>query len=1733
MKNLSSSAVALIFFTMYACNILSSNVPATTTTFNDHDSIHIFAALRFPTTQVTDKFTLQIFKEIDATFGASGAKMDPLQIAHIKNTYLYLIFLTKLQKVQTIAAYQAYKSDFATFMQDNNQRTPHLPTTELVQSEGWQNIPVTSQDIIASPLWQMFCKSMICDTYAYFATGLQIIHNVEKQEFNYIPHFETSYYNQDYTNLRTINAIVRAKIELEKKVKQRYLAQCPTWKNLPAQKDSSVSPAPTTNNMTLELAIVLFRKTPFYQLTHDLHSLLGTRATINAGQPITNEQLMSAPELKTPLKEYVFGYFMLYELYGQLTTHMTDDNLDEMLSICSNSKLNPNIFPYTNGDFVLLNELLAAKSKAEGTNVQSLHPSPKTFKPEDFRKPEHMLNPTRTPTTEYLVQKSGAPTPAVQAQSFWDDIGHAFSHLGSDIVHDVKKGWSDVKHGAEAAWKGVKDTAEAVGYGVAGLGCKAIFWDKSLVADGEHLSDESQKKFISAGTDLQNTIDDFADSIKDGIVAPIGELSGDLVGFIVQDKAIGADISQVIDTVSDSIVQATAQFAADTTVGVELYTAQETMDIAEATEDVTTLIVASTEVIFTAGQYGKSQFLNEWHVTMHDTLTAITAAYTNGMQFVKSAIAAVMQALGAVINAITTIFIDLSREITFLFTLAYATVIGGIKDLVTGQKFDPIKVANSAADHVRNTLNAHRAVINQVMGVVICVAADAALDVVTAGAGTPADAEMDVMIMGGAEAADAMAEGSVEAAEEAATTAQDAVSSAQDAVDLATKNLDEATESGDQAAMNAAKQDLENAQKDLEENIEKAKTAAENAVKAQQKAALRYVADNVKDEAKTFSQKVMRYGKEKVENALDSIKSFPKNMAKSLTNLMKSNTDLAEEAGEESDAAAQTLAKAKDAFNAAKEKLMNSVGTSEESTAKEAFINAAKDLKEAQTEAKEAEEAAKSAESIAKETKGQKALRLLKGSFKVFKPMGFIMNVAFNFTTMISGYNQDEENLLQQEQQAKALQDLWQANTQSKLSTAQTDLAYLQEMSEKQYAAVGNQALGLALYQNYSYSFINEYQQSILSALAPTYIMQLLPDNKTGLVPGNTGTLWGLTSNYLDLYPSQGFYSTTTGRADFPFAQEIAQTPRLLTQQAGSSVSDKQWFNQRCIAVDTYAAGNKITKKANDPLSVKIDLQFLYTLQSEFHVGIYMGGDYHNYFSNNYLAQLLNQPTPATIQSAFANLQNALSQTPQLPTTPYLNPNAIDLNEPYLAKMLILYRNSANDPIKIGVYEHMGAQEWLLQQALPATADLSASHTYTLQATLNGDSLNIALFVDNNTTPTIQQMLKVTPIANQRMYGIISSGAAIQWNQITPQPVIAVSKIARPATTATPEIQRAKQMKVALADAQSPSFGTITLTPLSKQSILFNQYLYASTKTDMAKIDPKNPADFLVFGTNTNGTITNIGKIPNSITDKATNVLISLITGHVFNITGEIIKIIPDVWTNYKTSQYGPFSANLDSYITTQQKIIATALSKIKFGSFNLNIIDQASLQAGTYIYTCAQTLKDSSGKPMLDYLIFTQKPTSTATQLQLGLPPTSPHAQAILSLVSGNIYLKDTQLLPNTTPTATYSFPVATEFMAYNKQNNIQQTDYDTITAAQTTYIAQQAASNTPSAPKIAIGGHIGSIQTIDQQQIAQREPAIASKSSIFAGFKFHPKLNIANRRNQAAGSTPFQFHAPKRTPA
>ncbi|MCX5924291.1 MAG: hypothetical protein NTZ68_02620 [Candidatus Dependentiae bacterium] len=1999
--------ICLIFSLLtLSVSTLFSVTPINPTTFNDHEAASIFAAIDFPLSaikQQNDPFTFSIFAEIDKTFGKPGIALDPSHIDMIKKTYLYLIFLAKLEKVRKLSMLdprgkpkddeiKKQLSDFSEFTQDNNQQLPHLPTQQLISSAGWSAVKVTSQDLVNSQAWQLFCKAMITDIGIYFSIALQTIHNVEKQTFNYIPHFETSFYNADYTSLRTINEITRTRIDLEETLKQRYLSVCPDWNAIanPVQTTAVKSPKAPDAQAIFGKTIVTFMHTRFYQATHDMNVLAGTNNN-------------SIPQFKSPLKEQVWCYFMLHEVHGQLTKFMTDLNLSQMLDVMSNSQLIPNIFPYTTDDYVLLDELLAAKCKAEGNQDKSIHPSPSNFHVEDNISTSQVQNDPRLRRHIKELHEQNAQDQTkkeVQVQSFWSDLGHDFTSA-----------WSDVKSGVETAVKAVEHIGEAAGQGIAGAGATlaAALGSASaavgsglgitgLANIGGELHDATSSfgksefaKSIShlnqSAKELEASVNDYTSAIEDGIVAPIGEVSGKLVGYILNDQAIGTDISSVINQTADALYNIRAE-AFDAIIKTAAVAGDLGIRYVQARTEFAETVADAAWAI--SSKQGQQAFLQDGQDLGKTCLHAIVQSFTGLLHMTEGALISVLNGLTAITNSLTTLFIDLAREITYL-VLSGRILLVWNPALLIASEYVPVgnKFADQARDDVRNTLNAHRGTINQVMGVAISLVPAVAAIVMSGGTAAPAVVAAEAALEAGVETGTEVAteEGAAALAKQAAqvavkdaakTAAKDAaiVLAKQAALDAAPEEgkavaqtaLDEATaaaakstaakeaaivaaknlaygaevaqgglldvggknifdtaaeiaakeadqpglleiagkniitegpvsattatkavvatvatgaaeiaaqETTEAAAKEAAAKEAEDAaqtatkqgktvlkkitnyflRRSLTNASEEAANAAKNvtktAVEAAAKAAAKQAAETtLKEAAGTEGEAAARqvletatkeaeaaakaatkaateaaiknaakdaimkeiFANQAVQDATDELNVASKdayeagekvyNAQTALSNATKAGDEVAEAeaqdaldsatseekqaeaiykaklsakfAAEQAVAALKSTAKeaakvaldvaTKQAEQASKEALsaMAKVALKQDAkqaaeialrkvieeggdqaaqdAAQEALDDATNEVEQSLEEATEAQ--AKSAlKTAAKDAAKQAfdstpkyadALEALKG-----EAIGLVMNAGFGLFNIVGGFNQDQNALLKENNQANSLKNLWKFINENKLATAQNELTYLNELQEKQQAEIGNQTLALALYQNLIYAGVNSTKNQIAAALAPQYIQNLTPD-ANNLLPADIGSSWGLATNYLDLYPSQGFFTATTGRPNFPYAQEIAQAPLAATQSTSTAkpstpIPDKLWFNQRTTALDLLHE-NGTKKQPSDTLTVQIDLQFIYTLNSSFHVGLYLGGNYQNYSSRSFLARLLNTTVAnvtqqlTTFQSFYASGNFSADGTMiKTPPANLINSSLIDIDQARLAKMLVLYRDSATDLLSIGVYEHEG-KGWILKQPLPASLQLDKQHTYHLTAVLNQANLTVTLCADNNPLEIVQETMPVTPIANQRTYGIICSGAAIEWNQIAPKPQLIVNGSARPATKVQSETAREKQAKIDLAKETNPNFGLFKFTHLSKRRILLGQYVYHTTDTDLKKIDPK-AHDLVVFATMQNNLIVHksLGKHPSkALTQGQTNVLVSLVTGSVYDENGKNIAVTLNAWKNYETG-HGPFPTSLGAYITTQQAAVAKALSNINFGKFVLDIISPQSLSLGQYIYTCTQTInaKDSTGKPMIDYLIMAEVTNNTLGNF-VGMSPTSSNAQGLISLITGNLYLKNTVFTKGVTPQ-----PIAPPFSASEMLSSYSNSpDYITITNAETAYgnyltAKQQQKSTTPSNITIIPITPVTS-QSVSGVHLPLHGVKIGlSKNAPGVHLHFPGEKSIADRQQSAAGNAGFQL--------
>ena len=666
------------------------------------------------------------------------------------------------------------------------------------------------------------------------------------------------------------------------------------------------------------------------------------------------------------------------------------------------------------------------------------------------------------------------------------------------------------------------------------------------------------------------------------------------------------------------------------------------------------------------------------------------------------------------------------------------------------------------------------------------------------------------------------------------------------------------------------------------------------------------------------------------------------------------------------------------------------------------------------------------------------------------------MNAAFNILGTIGSSFQDELSAAQGISQEEGVKNSISCAIDSSLNASMLQNAMMQESQKKFNANLANQQIGLLMYQNFiTNTFVNAPYQIEAVGLGQEYTNLLTPttypsqsSSSIKYVSADIGYPFGLTTQINSLYPQLGFYTATTGRPHFPYAQEIAEQPLIIDSQAGqtpsSSISKiKQlWFNQRTMIPLS-------SQKTSKPLQATMLFRYIYSLQTTTYTGLYIGGTFEDYRSPSYIQ----------------NLQNT---------------GLANLNVTHLAKMFVLVQNS-DGTTNIGLYEKDGlgsvqgpdGNSWIFYEAL--SKDFTTGWPiYDMHASLDNNKLSLVLTrKDKPTVKPWQKVVTVTP-TDQRMLGVITSGSAIEWNIAEPSLSIQQIQSVRTNAQQSPSSQiilcendREIQSLQSWSQKLSPTFGSFTLNALSKYYYMNGKNIYTTTSTGLKDANNAPMTDYVVYANNANSTISNIGIDPYaSDTDTSSLVLVSLGSGNVYDIHGNVLSTHQNVWASYNTI-HGPFAPAITTAINAIEQACFQALLKQTIGVFNLTAADSSMISDGLYVYTTTQTLNVPGKPPITDYIITSTVTTDTNLQGNqittigntIGGSPSS-STQGFLSLVTGNLYL------PNSlTPTGSVFNDTLSNYQAAYKP--LPKTILDKIRASLNKYSQEKNPTPKPSGQK------------------------------------------------------------------
>jgi hypothetical protein len=620
------------------------------------------------------------------------------------------------------------------------------------------------------------------------------------------------------------------------------------------------------------------------------------------------------------------------------------------------------------------------------------------------------------------------------------------------------------------------------------------------------------------------------------------------------------------------------------------------------------------------------------------------------------------------------------------------------------------------------------------------------------------------------------------------------------------------------------------------------------------------------------------------------------------------------------------------------------------------------------------------------------------------------MTVGPQLFQVAGGYQADERAAEKKAEQKQFVSDYQTYVANNKIISGNAKDAWADELSKKYQAQITNQERELGFYQNFLQSYFTNTENQMSYYLGQSLVPQITPDPTFGIINADVGSLYGFNTGVLNLNPSQGFPLYNNGRK--AYSQEIAVSPALAISSDGQSVTSstprKFWFNQK-----------ETIPLTQDTPMVEVKWRALYTLNN-FSIGVYFGGE-------------------------VVDL-DAIKKSGSAP-----------LDVSHLAKMVVYKKDSKDQPITLNLYEHEG-KGWFAQ---PTGPDFAVGQWYHMRLQLANATLSVQIWKEG-TTPPAPQTFTISP-TKQQTIGVISSGASIEYQIITPQILPQANTKLRPtgALGIPTEKQREVDARKKMQQLTNPPIGSLNLQAINKPSILKGQYIYTTNATGLTDAQKKPIADYVTLGQAAVGTqgatiINQIGISPLLALSPGASApsVVSLISQRAYDQNAKQIATCPHVLESF-VQTHGQLPDDTTKTINDLRSTYASSLiGPFSFGAISLQATSAQDVVDGHSIYKAtspASELRDSQGNPVKDstgailYDYFLMKTNDGV----LGAPYDT-SISTMRSLVTGYEYNKTS----NTPLSVRYS--AQTTLNVYQKNTGSLPTSLVNAINASTTYYQQ-----------------------------------------------------------------------------
>ncbi len=633
---------------------------------------------------------------------------------------------------------------------------------------------------------------------------------------------------------------------------------------------------------------------------------------------------------------------------------------------------------------------------------------------------------------------------------------------------------------------------------------------------------------------------------------------------------------------------------------------------------------------------------------------------------------------------------------------------------------------------------------------------------------------------------------------------------------------------------------------------------------------------------------------------------------------------------------------------------------------------------------------------------------------------------------IVGSYQQDEMHAEKLKEEKQFIEDYRIFVDHNKVIANEQQKVWSNELNTKYQSEITNQERDLGFYQNYLNQTLNNYEKQMSERLGSYLAPKLEPDKRYNTVPADIGSMYGLSTGIYASFknPYQGFSLYNKGRDTF--SQEIAVFPALENNQKEAAkttienIPSKFWFIQQ----ETYPL-------AAPTSNVEVRLRAIYVLTT-YHIGVYFGGK------------------PYDIESIKKN-------------------KVAPINAGHLAKMLVFRKIDAQKPAILGVYQHEArsrdeSKNWLYQ-ATDGKPEFQVGAWYHMKMNMsNPTTLQFKVWKEGGAEPDWQQVSVKKQPDLLTTIGVISSGASVEYQILTPIPKISIVKDAKGEPVRSKPLATEKNREVGaqltIQKLSQPIVGDFKLLQIAdKIALLKSQFIYTTQETKLIDKNNKPTNDYvLICQLREDGSVKN-SSIGSSIGGLNNAGIISVITGHVYNQQGIQQSTYPNTFAVW-VKEHGPLHSKLKQSIVSAQKNYLTAVMKpVTFGALKLQPTSTQEIINGQYIYTTetpqltknGDPIKDEQGKQLADYFTFVQHIQKSINTFNL---PYSKNVIAVLSLVSGNVYDNSS---PNKAIDSRYKFSDYID--RFEEPTSLRKNLKAAIETAQTAYNAPPSTKGSPGA--------------------------------------------------------------------